>query len=55
MLKILNSESKTITSAAIILSAATLASRLIGVIRDRVLTHYFGAGPVLDAYFAAFK
>jgi len=55
MLKILNTESKSITGAAIILAGATLVSRIIGVIRDRVLTHYFGAGPVLDAYFAAFK
>lgn len=55
MFKILNSESKTVTGAAIILAGATLASRLVGVIRDRVLTHYFGAGPVLDSYFAAFK
>jgi len=55
MFKIFNSQSKTITGAAIILSGATLASRLIGVIRDRVLAHYYGAGPIMDAYYAAFK
>ncbi len=55
MLKILNSPSKTITGAAIILSGATLLSRLIGIIRDRVLAHYYGAGPVMDTYYAAFK
>ena len=55
MFKILNSQSKTITGAAIILSGATLASRIIGVIRDRVLAHYYGAGPIMDAYYAAFK
>src|SRR3989344_5592588 len=55
MLKILNSQSKTITGAAIILSGATLLSRLVGVIRDRVLAHYYGAGPVMDTYYAAFK
>lgn len=55
MLKILNSQSKTITGAAIILSGATLLSRFVGVARDRVLAHYYGAGPVMDAYYAAFK
>lgn len=55
MFKVLNSQSKTITGAAIILSGATLLSRLVGVIRDRVLAHYYGAGPVMDAYYTAFK
>jgi len=55
MLKILNSQSKTITGAAIILSGATLLSRFVGIIRDRVLAHYYGAGPITDAYYAAFK
>lgn len=55
MFKIFNSQSKTITGAAIILSGATLLSRFVGVARDRVLAHYYGAGPVMDAYYAAFK
>ncbi len=53
--KFLNNQSKTITGAAIILGAASLASRLLGLIRDRVLAHYFGAGPIMDSYYAAFK
>lgn len=53
--KILNGQSKTITGAAIILGAASLASRFLGLARDRVLAHYFGAGPIMDAYGAAFK
>jgi len=53
--KIWNGESKTITSAALILGGASLASRLLGVIRDRVLAGRFGAGDVLDAYYAAFR
>ena len=55
MLKFLNGQSKTITGAAIILSGATLLSRLVGIIRDRVLAHYYGAGPIMDAYYTAFK
>ncbi len=55
MLKILNSQSKSITGAAIIISGATLVSRLVGLLRDRIFAHYFGAGPTMDAYYAAFK
>src|SRR3989338_2684967 len=53
--RILNSRSKTITAAAFILSVATLASRLLGLLREKLLAHYFGAGDVVDIYFAAFK
>ena len=53
--KLINGQSKTITGAAIILGAASLASRLLGLARDRVLAHYFGAGPIMDSYYAAFK
>ena len=35
--------------------AASIASRVVGVIRDRVLAATFGAGPELDAYYAAFR
>ena len=55
MLKIFNSQSKSITGAAIIISGATLVSRLVGLLRDRIFAHYFGAGPIMDAYYAAFK
>jgi putative peptidoglycan lipid II flippase len=53
--KLLNGESKTITSAAIIVAVASLASRFLGIIRDRILAGQFGAGDVLDTYYAAFR
>ncbi len=52
---LLNGESKTITGAALLLGAASLASRFLGVIRDRVLAGQFGAGDTLDVYYAAFR
>ena len=52
---LINGESKTITSAAIIVGAASLASRFLGIIRDRILAGEFGAGDVLDTYYAAFR
>jgi putative peptidoglycan lipid II flippase len=50
-----NSEAKSVTGAAILIALATLLSRFIGIVRDRTFAHYFGAGPVMDAYYAAFK
>lgn len=51
----LNKEARTIAGAAILLGVLSLASRLVGLIRDRVLSGEFGAGDVLDVYYAAFK
>ena len=53
--KLFNNQSKTITSAAIILGAASLVSRLLGILRDRILAGEFGAGVELDMYYAAFR
>lgn len=53
--KILNGQSQTITSAALILAAASLVSRFLGLLRDRILAGTFGAGDTLDIYYAAFR
>jgi putative peptidoglycan lipid II flippase len=53
--KILQTPSKSITGAALLISGATLFSRLVGILRDRVLVHHIDVGPVMDAYYAAFK
>lgn len=53
--QLLSTQSHSITGAAVLLGAASFVSRLIGVMRDRVFAHYFGAGDVLDAYYAAFR
>ncbi|MFA6131614.1 MAG: murein biosynthesis integral membrane protein MurJ [Patescibacteria group bacterium] len=50
-----NHESKTIAGAAILLGVLSLASRLVGLVRDRILSGQFGAGDILDVYYAAFK
>lgn len=44
-----------ITIAAALVAFSSLASRSLGVIRDRILAAKFGAGQELDIYFAAFK
>ncbi len=50
-----NSQSKGIGSAAVILAVSALVSRLLALVRDRLLAGKFGAGEELDIYFAAFR
>lgn len=42
-------------AAALLLGAAGLLSRVLGVVRDRLLAAHFGAGRELDMYYAAFQ
>ncbi len=56
MLNILfNSQTKSITFAAVLLGFSALISRILGLLRDRLLASQFGAGEELDVYFAAFR
>ncbi len=41
--------------AAYLLAALTLASQTLALLRDRTFAHTFGAGHVLDLYYAAFR
>ncbi|MHB8660814.1 MAG: lipid II flippase MurJ [Minisyncoccota bacterium] len=41
--------------AAYLLAALTLASQILALLRDRTFAHTFGAGQVLDLYYAAFR
>lgn len=47
--------SATVGGAAALLAAASLASRFLGLIRDRILATGFGASSELDVYYAAFR
>lgn len=42
-------------AAAFIITVAGLASRALGLLRDRFLASTFGAGDILDVYYAAFR
>ncbi|MCA9389051.1 MAG: hypothetical protein KC585_00425, partial [Candidatus Magasanikbacteria bacterium] len=53
--KLWNKESGGLTAAAIIIGVSSAGSRVLGVIRDRVLASTFGAGYDLDVYYAAFR
>lgn len=46
---------RSIAGSALIIAVASIASRILGLLRDRLLSSAFGAGPTLDAYYAAFK
>lgn len=49
------SEKKNIARAAGVLGAATTMSRIMGMVRDMVVSRLFGAGLATDAFFAAFQ
>ncbi len=44
-----------IASASIIVSIATLTSRILGFVRDMTIAWLFGAGMMADAFFVAFR
>jgi putative peptidoglycan lipid II flippase len=44
-----------VSVAAIIISGSYLLSRLLGLLRDRLLVSHFGIGPLADAYTTAFR
>ena len=52
---LLNREVSSIHAAALILGSAAFLSKLLGLLRDRLLAARFGAGDVLDVYYAAFQ
>jgi putative peptidoglycan lipid II flippase len=53
--RILSRKINTISSAAILVAFSSLLSRLLGVVRDRILASQFGASDQLDVYYAAFR
>lgn len=54
--KILNGKpTESVAAAAIIIAVAGIASRILGLFRDRILAAKFGAGDALDVYYAAFR
>lgn len=55
VLSMFYSRSSSINEAAFLLGAFTLVSQLLGLVRDRLLATYLGAGSHLDVYYAAFK
>ncbi len=44
-----------VTRSAGIVSIVVMASRLLGLVRERVIAHYFAAGIDGDAFYAAFR
>lgn len=55
MVSWLHSRIETIAGAAVILAGASFASKILGLLRNRILAGTFGAGDTLDAYYAAFR
>jgi putative peptidoglycan lipid II flippase len=52
---ILNYESRTVESGALVIAIASAIGALLGIFRNGILASKFGASVELDAYFAAFR
>jgi putative peptidoglycan lipid II flippase len=50
-----DSTSPVLAQSASVTAAATLASRILGLVRDQVLAAFFGAGSEMDAFVVAFR
>ncbi len=48
-------QDRTVGITALIISAGYLLSRLLGLLRDRLLVTHYGIGPIADSYSAAFR
>ncbi|MFH0840955.1 MAG: murein biosynthesis integral membrane protein MurJ [bacterium] len=53
--KLFCSKINSISVAAGLVAISSLASRILGIFRDRILAGQFGAGDTLDIYYAAFR
>lgn len=53
--EILNREIRGLHEAAYLLAFFSFLSQLLGLVRDRLLAHTFGADRMLDIYYASFK
>jgi len=51
----INKETGGLHKAAYVLAFFTLIYQVLGIVRDRLLAYTFGAGDVLDIYYAAFR
>lgn len=53
--KLFGGQINSITIAALLIALSSLLSRFLGIFRDRILAGEFGAGEMLDIYYAAFR
>ena len=52
---LIHREIRGLHEAAYLLGMFALLSQVLALVRDRLLAHFFGAGAVLDTYYAAFR
>lgn len=55
ILRTLSTSVRGLHQAAYLLALFTLGAQILGLIRDRIFAHEFGAGATLDLYYAAFR
>src|SRR6185436_19905217 len=49
------SQNNNIGRATVTIAVFSLVAKILGLVRDAVFSHQFGAGVLIDAYFASFR
>ncbi len=55
LIKAFGLEFSNVHEAAYLLGAFAFVAQILALVRDRLLAHYFGAGAMLDVYYASFR
>lgn len=53
--KLYQSTTNSVQGAAILLALSAIMTQLFGLVRDKLLAHLVGPGPMLDVYYSAFR
>lgn len=53
--KLYQSTTTSVQGAAILLALSAILTQLFGLVRDKLLAHLVGPGPMLDVYYSAFR
>lgn len=53
--KLYESTTNSVQGAAILLALSAIMTQLFGLVRDKLLAHLIGPGPMLDVYYSAFR
>lgn len=55
MRKLISFGVSSLTGGFVVIATSTILSKIVGLLRDKLLSNFFGPGVVLDSYFAAFR
>jgi len=55
MKKLISFGVSSLAGGLVVIATSTILSKVVGLLRDKLLSHFFGPGVILDSYFASFR